>query len=207
MSLLLNVTARRQESQKSCWWACMRMVLAYFGRSQPSGPSYYRQALARPWNRPSTPFADHEVLSDGTASMAPYEWYQHGVPMNNRALQRLCQITGFRPIQNLPAFGSWTAELVEEKLRQHGPYLFVGNWNNRGFHAVLVVGREVTNVGPSASDVIDEVMYIDPAMGQRISVNIEHLNSQMRFVGLSASNPLYYPASQPIRETQFDRTP
>lgn len=203
MALHLRVRPVQQTTRMSCWWACMRMVLTYYGRAAPWNPGEFNAAFRRPLHRPRGQFPtvfprmspQGEVLP---AEMPPYEWYDYGVPMNVPALRNLCQLTGFTGVTGRPAFGSWTLDKVEEILRRCGPFLFLGNWNRQGFHAVLVVGRVTTAVGGSP---IHEVKYIDPASGQEIACNIQWFNTMMSSLGASSYNPLYLPNSRPIRAT------
>lgn len=197
MSIHLQVTPRRQESQNSCWWVCMRMTLEYYGQRVSDDPSSFKPEFVPPVFRPVQPVPDSDILPDGTALLAPYEWYRHGVPMSESGLQKLCEITGFRPINERPAFGSWSIDDVEQMLRTHGPVLFVGNWNGQGFHAVLVVARERFGEG---SEAVDEVIYIDPAMGFEVPVSLAHFNREMSSVSDDPNNPLYYPARPQVRD-------
>ena len=82
-------------------------------------------------------------------------------------------------------------------LRAHGPYLFIGNWNRQSFHAVLVVGREESIV---ESRSIDEVIYIDPAVGSELNVSITFFNRRMSSLRAGPNNPLYFPARPQIRD-------
>jgi hypothetical protein len=190
MSYVLDITPRQQRSQMSCWWACVSMVIEYYEHRRYLMPGAYRGIFERPWNRPMTGLGDAVFLEDGAHMLAPYEWYDRGLPMTERALRRFCDITGFQPITNRPPFGQWTPDIIEAKLREFGPFLFVGNWNNQGFHAVLFIGRETTDLGDGA--MIDEVVYVDPAMGMALRGNIEEINGKMSSVGLSTYNPLRY---------------
>lgn len=200
MTLVLRLTARQQATQLSCWWACMRMVLAYYGQ-HVTLPEEYRVEFRRPFGYVSTPGSLPRY--DANADMTqPFEWYYFGVPNDVRCLERLCNITGFRPLSRRPAFGHWTAQDVEDTLRRHGPFMFVGNWNRQGSHAVLVIGRKVSD--PGTANQIDEVIYIDPAQGQALPVNIAHFNAMMASVGASQVNPLRFPTRRPIRATVAD---
>ncbi|MEM9718058.1 MAG: papain-like cysteine protease family protein [Bacteroidota bacterium] len=205
MPILLNIPPIRQLSPNSCWWACMQMVLSYSGRNFASpwdlNPVFmprYNPGLPRVQSPPYLAgetigqYAEDPRRWERHTILHPSEWYQRGVPMTARGLRYLQQLTGFEGLPSRPAFGSWTTDLVEEKLRQHGPYIFIGNWNGQGFHAILVIGREQNQR--------DEVVYIDPAMGRRMRVAIRFFNNMMSSVGVQTGNPLIFPrASQRLR--------
>lgn len=128
--------------------------------------------------------------------MQPYEWYDHGLPRNRRAFDLLVDITGFRGFDR-PAFGAWTADDVESRLRRYGPYAFFGFWS--GFpHVILVVG-----IIQSGSET--QVVSIDPARGFATGEPLPDFNhrmsSRMREFNFNGLNPLYFPQSEdPIRE-------
>ncbi len=62
----VDVPLYRQETDSSCWWTAMRMVLAHAGR-QFTLPGSYRFELAPAWSRPygrlPGPFPDYETPS------------------------------------------------------------------------------------------------------------------------------------------------
>lgn len=76
MALYLDVPYHRQDSPMSCWWAAIRMALAYANGSAPAQPSSFSPAFSE--RRPT------DVLMDpgrrAITSPLPGEWYQLGVP-------------------------------------------------------------------------------------------------------------------------------
>lgn len=193
----------------SCWWACMAMILEYYGRNY-TYPWDFRERFARPWNEPVTgrprvrmPTATEAMRQDDTLRRSqelsfnePYEWYEYGLPRNRRAFELLSEITGFRGFDR-PAFGAWTAADVENRLRAYGPYLFCGFWN--GFpHAILVMG-----IIQRGSDT--EVVTIDPAVGFATPVGLDDFNrrmdERMREFNFNRLNPMYMPNAEPVRAT------
>lgn len=203
MSLVHRVRPVLQSGDYSCWWACMRMTLAYYGRFF-AAPWHYKPDFRYPVGRPISPDewrADHDPV---TGQLRPYEWFWHGVPMQRESLTALSEITDFGAIAERRPFGTWTTQFVEATLRRHGPFFFIGNWNNQGFHAVLVIGRRITDAG--TPDQIDEVLVNDPASGQRLNMSIHHFNRCMSSVGAYAFNPFCYRlvGNAPIRATEGD---
>lgn len=210
MTIELSVPGRVQTSQMSCWWACMAMVLAYYGRDY-TYPWHFNAQFARPWNRPRDGMPDmvygslDEALArdpelHGAASMhylEPYEWYEHGLPANRAAFERLGEISGFRGFDR-PAFGAWTAEDVETRLRNHGPFVFFGSWN-RFPHAILTVGVIEHGAGAEA-----EIVTIDPIRGFATQESVGAFNRRMvqRLSGadFASLNPMHYPQREPVRE-------
>ena len=212
MSIILDINPVRQNSPNSCWWACMRMVFAYCDRfyHHPRDLSPAFGSWLDP-NRPIPtllypPYLEGEEASDyddlghmrRDMILHPREWYRHGVPMTARGLRLLDQLTSFAPLPDRPGFGHWTHDQVEERLRRFGPFLFIGNWNGEGFHAVLVIGRE-------RQDDMDEIVYIDPAMGAALNVSIAHFNRMMSGIGIQQGNPLYLPQAARRRRFRLDR--
>ncbi|MEL6631784.1 MAG: papain-like cysteine protease family protein [Bacteroidota bacterium] len=216
MSIILNISPLRQPTQMSCWWTCMRMVYIYAGENDPYFPEN-RDPAFRPvggsvgrLHHLEFPDASEIDTSNDTATaitmrrwsqrvvLHPSEWYQRGVPMTPRGLERMQELTGFAPVPNQPAFGQWTTEHIEDYIRTNGPFMFIGNWNGQGFHAVLVIGRE-------EQAEVDEIVYIDPAMGMRINVNIEYFNEMMSSIGMQRGNPVYYPPAARRRRTTLNR--
>lgn len=210
MSIELRVRPSQQPTPWACWWTCMAMVLEYYGHPFYRRPARYQPEFRRPWNQPYSVMPDmrypadaEEILSRGgripndAVFAEPYEWFAHGLPANPRAFRLLSRITGFRGIDERPAFGTWTAEYIESRLRSHGPYIFFGFWN--GFpHAILTIGLIGSRTAPS-------VVTIDPARGFQTSEPIDQFNARMRskemkmFTALEL-NPLHLPQADPVRD-------
>jgi len=208
MTIELRVGGRVQATQNSCWWTCMAMVLAYYGRDYEF-PWQYRSDFRRPtWLVPRglspdwhMPTIDEAMAPDGTlrpddlAYLEPHEWYERGLPASRGAFERLTSITEFRGLPSRPAFGQWTANDVEERLRRHGPYVFFGSWN--GFpHAIVTVGL-LRNAGGA------DVVTIDPIRGFAANLSLAEFNQRMtrrmaafNFFDL---NPMYLPQDEPVR--------
>jgi hypothetical protein len=212
MSIELRVPGRAQTSQMSCWWASMAMVLEYYGRHY-TYPWHFNAAFARPWNAPNDGIPDqvYGSLDDAMARdpelhgsgadiyLQPYEWYERGLPTNRAGFDRLRAISGFRGFDR-PAFGAWTADDVESRLRRYGPYVFFGSWN--GFpHAIVTVGLIVVNGGP-------EVVTIDPIRGFASNEPLATFNQRMarNLAGFNfeSLNPMYYPQPNPVRDVVSD---
>lgn len=213
MPIELAVTPQRQTTPMSCWWVCMSMVLSYYGQRYRY-PWDFRPEFHRPLGRVSSPVMpdvrsptiDEAMSYDATlrhsgdlAFLQPYEWFDHGLPRNARAFELLSRITGFRGFDR-PAFGRWTANDVESRLRQYGPYIFCGFWN--GFpHAILVTGllRHEDDVS---------VVTIDPNNGFAYSDSLEGFNSKMdermREFNFNRYNPLYLPQRRAVRAVVVD---
>ena len=210
MTIELRVPGRVQTSQMSCWWACMAMVLEYYGRSHIY-PWQFSAQFVRPWNSvhhglPDQVYdsldavlaRDPMLLDPGASSyLQPYEWYEHGLPTHRAAFERLREISGFRGFDSRPAFGSWTAADVETRLRQHGPYVFFGSWN--GFpHAILTVGLIERGAGSEA-----DVVTIDPIRGFAAQESLGDFNrrmaSHLQSSDFASLNPMYCPQREPVR--------
>lgn len=207
MTIELLVPGRLQTSQMSCWWACMAMILEYYGRDY-TYPWHFRSQFGRPWNRPLNPFGDaahssldEEMARDPTLVMAhdsiylePYEWYEHGLPANRRAFETLREISGFRGFDR-PAFGRWTAADIETRLRRYGPFVFFGSWNGYP-HAILTVGLIERSAGA-------EVVSIDPIRGFATGESLAEFNhrmvSRMSASNFDSLNPMHWPQSEPVR--------
>ena len=207
MTIELHVPGRVQTSQMSCWWACMAMILEYYGRDY-TYPWHFRGQFATPWNRPDDGFPDRafdsldtEMARDPTLAssrassyLEPYEWYERGLPAHRGAFERLREISGFRGFDR-PAFGHWTAADVESRLRSHGPYVFFGSWN--GFpHAILTVGLIAHAAGA-------EVVTIDPIRGFATPEPLAEFNhrmvNRMSSANFDSLNPMHLPMSEPVR--------
>ena len=208
MTIELLVPGRVQTSQMSCWWACMAMILEYYGRDY-TYPWHFRGQFGRPWNRPDDGFPDvvHDSFDAAMARgdpelrrsaemtyLQPYEWYEHGLPANRGAFEQLREISGFRGFDR-PAFGHWTAADVEARLRRHGPYVFFGSWN--GFpHAILTVGLIERTAGA-------EVVTIDPIRGFATQEPLADFNhrmvNRMSSANFDSLNPMHLPMSEPVR--------
>lgn len=208
MTIELRVPGRVQTSQMSCWWASMAMVLEYYGRHY-SDPWHFSAEFARPWNRPriglpelvygslDAALARDPMLLDPGAStyMQPYEWFEHGMPESRAAFARLGSISGFRGFDR-PAFGAWTAEDVESRLRRYGPYVFFGSWN--GFpHAIVTVGLTTGATGT-------QVVTIDPIRGFATGEPLADFNRRMARnlanYNFDSLNPMYCPQADPVRD-------
>ncbi len=207
MTIELRVPGRVQTSQMSCWWACMAMILEYYGRDY-SYPWHFRSQFARPWNQPLRAFGDathgsldEEMLRDPSLAashesvfLQPYEWYERGLPANRHAFEALREISGFRGFER-PAFGQWTAANVESHLRRYGPYVFFGSWN--GFpHAILTVGLIERSSGA-------EVVTIDPIRGFATGESLDEFNhrmvNRMSAANFDSLNPMHLPQAEPLR--------
>ncbi|MBI5718685.1 MAG: hypothetical protein HZC37_13460 [Burkholderiales bacterium] len=205
MTIELRVPGRVQTSQMSCWWASMAMVLEYYGRDY-TYPWQFNAEFARPWNQPDDGIGDmvygaldptrDPLLIEAHAEtyLQPYEWYRHGLPESRAGFARLRSISGFRGFDR-PAFGAWTAEDVESRLRSYGPYVFFGSWN--GFpHAIVTVGL-ITRGSES------EVVTIDPIRGFATNESLASFNQRMASnlagYNFASLNPMYYPQPNPVR--------
>jgi len=216
MTIELRVHGRRQLSPMSCWWACMAMVLEYYGRTY-AHPWQYRAEFMRPvgFNRPDDmvyPSLDDAMRYDAelrhwerspalTPYLQPYEWYDSGLPAARAAFDRLHAITGFRGFDVRPAFGAWTATDVESRLRAHGPFVFFGSWN--GFpHAILTVG--LSQGGPEGP----RVVTIDPIRGFASGEDLADFNRRMvrdmSEYNFESLNPMYLPQDRPVRDVVVD---
>jgi hypothetical protein len=185
----------------------MAMILEYYDRNYIF-PWDYRSQFARPWNRPPSPLPairnptidqamQHDATLRRTTELSfsePYEWYQRGIPRNRRAFALLSEITGFRGFDR-PAFGNWTADDVESRLRRYGPYAFFGFWN-RFPHVILTVG--IIQQGSNT-----QVVTIDPIRGVATGESLASFNTRMatnmREFNFDGLNPLYLPQTKPIR--------
>lgn len=219
MTFELRVPGRVQASQLSCWWACMAMVLEYYGRDYLY-PWHFHSAFARPWNRPRGLYPDismHDAdrifatrepedlfAPDGSVRgvyeamyLEPWEWYELGLPPHRGAFDRLSEISGFRGFDERPAFGRWTKEDVESRLRRHGPYVFFGSWN--GFPDALVV---IGLIDPGLNGEPD-VIRIDPINGdplpERLSAFNRRMVQNMAGWNFDTLNPMYLPQDDPVR--------
>jgi len=207
MTIELRVPGRVQTSQMSCWWASMAMVLEYYGRDY-TYPWHFSAEFARPWNRlddgiPDRIYGDLDAAlehdprlldPEGHSDLQPYEWYEHGLPPNRAGFGHLRSISGFRGFDR-PAFGAWTAEDVESRLRRYGPYVFFGSWN--GFpHAIVTVGL----IGRAGGA---EVVTIDPIRGFATGESLGDFNRRMatNLAGFNfeSLNPMYCPQGNPVR--------
>lgn len=215
MTIELRVPGRVQATQMSCWWTCMAMILEYYGRDYAL-PWQYRAQFRRPmsfmarrpepeWHLPSI---DEAMAHDATLAttdeliyLAPHEWYEHGLPRNRAAFAQLASFTEFRGLPSRPAFGRWSADDVETRLRQHGPYVFFGSWN--GFpHAIVTVGL-LRRTGST------EVVTIDPIRGFATGESLADFNarmaSRMSEFNFFDLNPMYLPRERQVREVVIDQ--
>jgi hypothetical protein len=131
----------------------------------------------------------------GHTYLQPYEWYERGLPESRAAFERLRSISGFRGFDR-PAFGAWTAEDVESRLRRYGPYVFFGSWN--GFpHAIVTVGLIASGAGA-------EVVTIDPIRGFATNESLASFNQRMASnlagYNFASLNPMYLPQPNPVRD-------
>lgn len=216
MTLELRVHGRRQLSPMSCWWACMAMVLEYYGRTY-SHPWQFRAEFMRPpgFHRPDDlvyPSLDDAMRFDAelehwdrspalTPYLQPYEWYDRGLPAMRAAFDRLHAITGFSGFPVRPAFGHWTAADVESRLRAHGPFVFFGSWNGYP-HAILTVGL-LDEGGPEPL-----VVTIDPIHGAPRNESLSDFNLRMvrdmSDYNFESLNPMYLPQDRPLRDVVVD---
>lgn len=211
MPIELRVEGRIQTSPFSCWWACMAMVLNYYGNHY-NYPWDYRRYFARPWqtipsHMPRMRYPDIDEYFETPAEARrrmiyeePYEWYYFGVPPSQRSLSLLSDITGFRGLDVRLAFGHWTLADVELLLRTCGPLLLFGTYEGGRRHVILITGA-ISN--PAIGE--DQIVYIDPAIGIPQQRNLLDFNtwvqtftSEWTFSGL---NPVYLPTSNPVKET------
>jgi hypothetical protein len=213
MSFVLDVPGRVQRSRMSCWWACLAMILEYYGRDYEY-PWQFRSEFARPWNRARSPLGDLELPSlteellerdpeglGGPYLLQPYEWYDRGLPTRQAAFERLAEITGFRGFDR-PGFGHWTAEDVQSRLRRYGPFAFFGSWN-RLPHAIVAVGLIERDPG-----IEPDVVTIDPVTGRRGYEPIAEFNRRMaqrlQLSDFARFNPMHLPQDRPLRGVLMD---
>jgi hypothetical protein len=197
----------------SCWWAATAVVLDYYDRYY-SYPWEFRSVFARPSSRygleavdhvlppPDYPSIDEAMERDPTLrhairpqDIAPWMWYELGLPNTPRGLRRYCEITGFRGVPDCPPYGRWTTDDVERILRHKGLFVFFGFWS--GFpHAIVVCG---------AYPDTDSVAFMDPAQGFVHSEAVATFNGRMSSMtigpGAIGYNPVYSPRSNPVRAT------
>ena len=211
MPLELRVEGRIQTSPFSCWWACMAMVLYYYGDNY-NYPWNYRRDFARPWQTPPfyMPRMRYPAIAEYFEMPAavrtrmihepPYEWYDFGVPPSQRCLSLLSDITGFRGLEVRLVFGRWTLADVKQLLTTCGPLLLFGTYEGGRRHVVLITGA-IRN--PATGE--DQIVYIDPAIGIPQQRNLQDFNgwvqtftSEWTFSGL---NPVYLPTSNPVQAT------
>ncbi len=212
MSIELHVRPRRQTTPMSCWWASTATVLEYYDRYY-SYPWEYRTEFLRPRSRygheafdlafppPDYPSIDEAMERDPTLQhavdprdVAPWMWYELGLPNTARGLRRYCDITGFRGVPECPAYGAWTVDDVEHTLRTRGLFVFFGFWS--GFpHAIVVCGADRSQ---------GMVAFMDPAQGFVHSEDLATFNGRMRTMTIGRDaigyNPVYHPTSQPVRD-------
>ena len=197
----------------SCWWASTAVVVDYYDRYY-SYPWEFRSTFQRPpshWGTEALdlalppldyPSIDEAMVRDptlrhavSTDDIAPYMWYQLGLPNTAHGLRRYCDLTGFRGVPDCPPYGSWTLADVEGILRRQGLFVFFGFWS--GFpHAIVVCG---------ADDAGGSVAFMDPAQGFVHSEPIATFNGRMANMTIGPQaigyNPVHYPTSRPVRAT------
>ncbi len=211
MSIELTIRPRRQSSEYSCWWFAMAMILDYYGHHYPDpmplGPGL---SGADGWLRPYGPLPgrvipsteEFEAWSRGAAARPQFidvaDWFRHGIPNTPDGLRQFRDLSGFRGVPELPAFGHWTCEGIEAMLRCHGPVMSVGTWNGAP-HAVVIVGAFLDD---------QSISYCDPAYGEVRETPLAAFNQRMgQFLApVDPVNPLYYPATQPVRAFDPDFT-
>jgi len=213
MSLELQITPRLQASSMSCWWATTAVVLEYYG-NRYLYPWEYRSVFRRPQWRygssaldrrlPPPDFAAYDRALSGPdphlptvnpRDIAPYMWYELGLPNTARGLRRYCELTGFLGVGNCPAYGAWTLADVERTLRENGPFIFFGFWNGLP-HAIVVCG---------ALQGAGTVSYMDPADGTVHRESIGNFNNRMSgmTIGVQAMgfNPVHCDHSPAVGAT------
>jgi len=213
MSLELQVRPRTQATPMSCWWASTATVLEYYDRYY-SYPWEFRSQFRRPrWRYgsgaldhvlppPDYPSIDEAMERDPTLhevvdprDIAPWMWYDLGLPNTAHGLRRYCDITGFRGVQECPAYGAWTVDDVEHVLRTKGLFVFFGFWNGYP-HAIVVCGADHGG---------GMVAFMDPAQGFVHSEALATFNGRMRRMTIGPDaigyNPVHCPTSQPVRAT------
>jgi hypothetical protein len=208
VSIELAIAPRLQESNMSCWWTAIAVVLEYYGRRYRY-PWNFRHEFERPWNSPfvwqsfEPPSLDEAMRADPTlrrlptheygTRLSPHEWYTNGMPNSAWGMRRVCEITGFEGVRDCPAYGSWQAADYERIIRAHGPIVFHGFWNGFG-HTIVVCGID-TGAQPL-------VAYMDPALGFVTSQPIAAFNQRMSgmTIGMDAMgfNPIYLPQGQQV---------
>lgn len=211
MPIELRVEPRIQTSPYSCWWACMAMVLQYYG-SYYAFPWDYRMEFANQRLTPPSYFPRQrypnidQYLDAPEATRAhfihsqPYEWFYSGVPPLSSSLSLLSDITGFRGLTVRPNFGYWTLAHVELMIRTCGPLLLFGTYAGGRRHAILIIGAIINQaIG------VDQIIYIDPANGMAIHQDLAEFNEWVRtFTSewvFSRLNPVYLPTSNPVQAT------
>ena len=198
MPLYLDVPVRAQNTPNECWWACMRMIFAYYGRYHVS-PTEVSGQFDLSWS----PWAGHLSRSPFPPSLdvlepTPSLWTTFGVPPIDRAMGLLSRLTGFRRIAERPA--DWTGESLEALLRDHGPLMFYGR-RQGAFHAFVLTGADGV-----------QACLNDPDGGAPYRESIESFNRHMVAVGVIPGpggavvsfheyNPMYLPDRPAVRAT------
>lgn len=211
MPIELRVEGRVQTSPFSCWWACMAMVLHYYG-THYTYPWEYRRIFARPWNSapsamPRMRYPDIDVYFDTPTDRRaplihsePAEWYYSGVPPSQTCLSLLSAITGFRGPDVRLRFGCWTLADVEQLLLTCGPLLLFGTYEGGRRHVILITGAIRNTLLHE-----DQIVYIDPAMGIPQQQSLQQFNTWVQSFTISWTfnglNPVYLPTTTPVRET------
>lgn len=141
MALYLDVPYHRQDSPMSCWWAAIRMALAYANGPAPSQPSAFSPAFNE--RRPN------DVLMDpgrrALTSALPGEWYRLGVPpqsimLDSSDLERLFDPNSGRMRGLTPPLDSLLGSRIHQGL------------NARGFtHQISPSLREITRFSSVAA--------------------------------------------------------
>ncbi len=198
MPLYLDVPVYSQSTPYECWWACMRMIFAYYGH-------FYLlpDQISSRFDLSLSPFQAHQSRSplppdDATIVSSPALWRTFGVPPVDEAMQTLSQLTGFRRIAERPV--AWNPETLEQLLRQHGPLMFYGR-RQGAFHAFVLTG----------ADGVQACMH-DPDGGEPFRESIENFNRRLVSIGVDRSgrinfhsyNPMYLPSTPPVQETLQD---
>ena len=167
MAVQFNVRCFLQARVISCWWACIRMILAYHGRQTPDNPGDFREQLAPPLYS-ARPRPMHYRQRDS------HEWYRVGVIPER--IPQLAQIVGFSMYSATPP--TWTPATLEATLRELGPFAYLARFPG-GNHVFVVTG---------ASD--QSVTVNDPTRGPNQSHDYQWLAEKSRSLRTSAvANP------------------
>lgn len=227
MTIELLVPPRTQRTPMSCWWACLAMILEYYGHHYGT-PAEFRIQFQRPLLRPRSPYGRDLVYPslerwaerDERLALLRPDLGDRGV--RNRILYSDQELFFLQPYEwfseglpsSRPAF-----ELLSDITGFRGfanrpafVHWSAGDIETRlrqhepyaffgdwnGFpHAIVTVG--LIERGEET-----DVVTIDPAIGARGQESLASFNRRMghfRSLDFSSLNPLYLPQSNPVRET------
>jgi len=193
MAIYLDVPIIGQLTPMSCWWACMRMILSYYGRPAPLNPGSVNSQFD---------VGTRSGTTDAYRSRAlPSYWYFQGVPPEY--LGTAAELTGFRIGDRV---GAWTARSTEVALRRYGPMIFYGVWN--GFpHAIVLKGATdsvilLNDPGENPEERRSAAGFSDVQsyawLNERVSNRVVRSGNES---GVTFSPPMYLPDARPVRAT------